>query len=90
MKYTANIDIMPQSDIMNPEGEIIAQTLEQLNILQVKKIAIGKRISISFSADSETSAIQIVKKACESLLVNPLTETYAFQITPDQIKDEEE
>lgn len=90
MKYTASIDIMPQSEIIDPKGKLIADNLAQSNILNATKVALGKKIEIAFEADSETSAIQMIKDACEHLLVNSTTETYVIQITPDQQKEEEE
>jgi len=82
MKYTAQIKIMPLKELLDPQGKAVAGGLKNLGLHQVADIRIGRHISLTLNADTEEEAGEIVKDACEKLLVNRVMEYYEYDLSP--------
>ena len=64
MKFIAEINVMPQKEILDPQGKAVRIGLQNLNITQVADVRIGKHITLQLEADSEAAANEIVTEAC--------------------------
>jgi phosphoribosylformylglycinamidine synthase len=80
MKFTAEIDIMPLKEILDPQGKAVMLGLGHLGIEKVKNVRIGKHLTIELEAETETEAKEKVEVACKKLLANPIMESYSYTI----------
>jgi phosphoribosylformylglycinamidine synthase subunit PurS len=82
MKFVATIDIMPQKEILDPQGKAVKLGLHNLGIDNVADVRIGKHITMELDAASQAEAEAEVKTACEKLLANVIMEEFSFTVTP--------
>jgi phosphoribosylformylglycinamidine synthase subunit PurS len=81
MKYTAEITVMPQKEILDPQGKAVKLGLHNLGIDNIADVRIGKHITIQLEADTEAAARTQVETACSKLLANLIMEDYTFTLT---------
>jgi phosphoribosylformylglycinamidine synthase subunit PurS len=84
MKFTAEIDIMPRPELLDPQGKAVMLGLEHLGLNQVADVRIGKHIRLNLEAENEQAAQEKVEQACKKLLANLIMESYAYELTPAQ------
>lgn len=84
MKFTAEIQIMPLPEVTEPQGKTLQKHIHQLPIEGIQQVRVGKMVQLLVEADSEQAAHDIVRKACEKLLVHPLIETYSFGLRQEE------
>jgi phosphoribosylformylglycinamidine synthase len=80
MKFVAEIDIMPHKELLDPQGQAVANNLKNIDIHEVSDVRIGKHITISLEAETEDAAREIVDAACRKLLANLIMETFSFEL----------
>ncbi|AWL09568.1 MULTISPECIES: phosphoribosylformylglycinamidine synthase subunit PurS [Aquirufa] len=78
MKFLAEINVMPQKEILDPQGKAVRIGLQNLDIHQVADVRIGKHIQLQIEASSEAEANDIVTNACKKLLANLIMEEFDF------------
>ena len=83
MKFTAEINVMPQKEILDPQGKAVKLGLHNLGIDDVSDVRIGKHITMTLDADSEATAQQLVETACSKLLANMIMEDYTYSLKVD-------
>jgi phosphoribosylformylglycinamidine synthase len=81
MKFLAEINVMPQKEILDPQGKAVRIGLQNLGINQVADVRIGKHITLSLEAASEADANEIVTNACKKLLANLIMEEFEYTLT---------
>ena len=81
MNFTAAVDVMLKEGIADPQGLTIRKALPVLGYEGVSDVRVGKRIELVVDANSEEEARTRVEKMCESLLANPVIESYEVKIT---------
>ncbi|MCX6194650.1 MAG: phosphoribosylformylglycinamidine synthase subunit PurS [Cytophagales bacterium] len=81
MKFLAEINVMPQKEILDPQGKAVLIGLQNLGINQVAGVRIGKHITLSVDASSEAEANEVVTNACKKLLANLIMEEFEFTLT---------
>ena len=80
--FIAKIKILKRSSINDPEGNTIAEALNNLGFDDIDLVRIGKYIEITLESKNKKTAEGIVKKMCETLLVNLVIEAYDVEIDP--------
>jgi len=80
MKFTAEINVMPQKALLDPQGKAVGANLKNIGLDALTSVRIGKHITLDVEADSKEAAEAMVKEACEKLLINPVMESYDFVI----------
>ena len=80
MKFLVDVKIMPNPNILDPEGKAVQNLLSQLNLGGIESLRVGKNITFLIESDSYDSAGEIVGKACTKLLCNPITEVWEFSL----------
>lgn len=80
MKFTAEIDIMPRPELLDPQGKAVMLGLEHLGLEQVADVRIGKHIRLALEAESEQAAQEKVEQACKKLLANLIMESYSYRL----------
>ena len=81
MKFLAEINVMPQKEILDPQGKAVLIGLQNLGINQVDGVRIGKHITLTVDATSEAEANEVVTNACKKLLANLIMEEFEFTLT---------
>ncbi len=84
MKFTAEIDIMPRPELLDPQGKAVMLGLEHLGLEQVADVRIGKHIRLNLEAENEQAAQEKVEQACKKLLANLIMESYSYELTANQ------
>ncbi len=80
MKYTAEIDIMPHKELLDPQGKTVLKNMKNIDLHGVVDIRIGKHVSITLEAENDSDARTKVDTACKKLLVNMIMESYTFTL----------
>ena len=80
MNYTAEINVMPLKELLDPQGKAVEHGLQKMNFKEIDDVRIGKHITIKLAADSKENATAQVESACKKLLANPIMEGYKFEL----------
>ena len=80
MKFTAQINIMPQKALLDPQGKAVSSSMKNIGLPEIQNVRVGKHITLEVEAESEAAANDKVNDACKKLLANMIMETYEFQI----------
>ena len=74
--------VRPKPGILDPQGEAVRGSLDHLGFA-VNEARIGKVIDLELDAATTQDARSQVERMCESLLANPLIESYEIEIRKD-------
>ncbi len=80
MHFTAEIDVMPHPELLDPQGKAVRLGLEHLGLTAVADVRVGKHIRLTLDAPTEAEAREQVETACRQLLANPIMEGYTFAV----------
>ena len=78
--YLAHIRVYFKPGVHDPESETINRALNRLGFDQIASLSAGKFFDVRVDAADPTEAEQIAIKMCETLLANPVIETYSVEI----------
>jgi phosphoribosylformylglycinamidine synthase len=81
MKFTAEINVMPQKALLDPQGKAVGANLKNIGLEACGNVRIGKHITMDVEAADSATAEEMVKQACEKLLINPVMEAFEFSVT---------
>ncbi len=77
MKLSVTITL--KKDVLDPQGKVILQTLQNMGMDSVKNLRQGKFIEIEINENDEKLAIKKVEEMCKKLLVNLIIEDYQIK-----------
>lgn len=80
MKFIAEIDVMPQKALLDPQGKAVTGSMKNLGHERITNVRIGKHIQLEIESDSEDDARAQVDDACKKMLANLIMETYTFSL----------
>lgn len=80
MTFTANINIMPRPEILDPQGKATLHGLKNLGFEGMEALRVGRRVEVQIEAADKAAAELAVKEACRKLLANTVTEVFSFEI----------
>ena len=80
MIYIAHINVMPLSELLDPQGKAVNNSLHSLGFQSVEDVRIGKHITLRIEASDAEQAKQIADGACQKMLCNAVMETYSIVI----------
>jgi phosphoribosylformylglycinamidine synthase subunit PurS len=80
MKFIAEIDVMPQKALLDPQGKAVTGSMKNLGLSEIQNVRIGKHITLEIEAADKAAASAKVDTACKQLLANPIMEAYHFTI----------
>lgn len=81
MKFTAQIQVMPHKVLLDPQGKTVSNNLKRMGLEVLTNVRIGKNIQMEVEAQDQMSADQLVKTACEKLLINPIMEYFEYTLS---------
>ena len=68
------IEVMLRNAILDPQGNTIKKSLNDLGFKNVKSVRQGKLIEIELNSSSSNKENKNIEKMCEDVLTNSLTE----------------
>ena len=68
-----------KKDVLDPQGKVIEQTLQNMGINSLKNLRQGKYIEIELNELDEKKAHDTVENMCKKLLVNLIIEEYKIE-----------
>ena len=80
MIYTAEINVMPLKELLDPQGKAVEQSLHNLGF-HTSNVRIGKHITLKIEAASKEEASAKVEEACKKLLHNPVMEYFEIVVS---------
>ena len=74
MKVSAIITL--KKDVLDPQGKVIHQTLEDMNFKNIDEVRQGKYFEIDVKENDPKKAKEAVEDMCKKLLANLVIENY--------------
>ena len=68
-----------KKDVLDPQGKVIQQTLQNMGVSSLKSLRQVKYIEIELNESDEKQAHKTVDEMCQKLLVNQIIEEYRIQ-----------
>ena len=78
--YLAHIRVYFKPGIHDPESETIIRALGRLGFDQIASLSAGKFFDVNIEAENADAASATARQMCETLLANPVIETYSVEI----------
>ena len=75
-----SITVTLKKDVLDPQGKVIKQTLQNIGIDKLKNLRQGKYFEIDLDINNEEEAKSKVEEMCKKLLVNLIIEDYKINI----------
>jgi phosphoribosylformylglycinamidine synthase subunit PurS len=82
--YSAKIYVTLKESVLDPQGKTIRSALEHLDFKNVEDVRLGKFFVVRLNVGSVEKAKAEVDRMCKKLLVNPVIETYSFEIEKEK------
>jgi phosphoribosylformylglycinamidine synthase PurS subunit len=76
MTFHVQIKVMPLKDLLDPQGKAVMNGLHQLGIKGIHDVRVGKHITLTVEAATESDALALAKQAAQQLLANPVMEFF--------------
>lgn len=80
MNFRAKIQILPNKELLDPQGKAVLLGLSNLGIKSIQDVRVGKFITLDIEAENEEEAHNAAKEACEKLLHNRIMEQFEFVV----------
>ena len=76
------VDVMLKPEILDPQGQAVANALPRLGVAGVGSVRIGKRIEIEFAGEGEDKDAQLAQaqEIADKLLANPVIEDFTVRV----------
>jgi phosphoribosylformylglycinamidine synthase subunit PurS len=78
----ATVLVRPKAGILDPQGQAVGNSLRDLGF-PVDTARVGRLIELDVAAGTADEARAEVERMCESLLANPLIESYEIEFRED-------
>ncbi|WP_240746787.1 phosphoribosylformylglycinamidine synthase subunit PurS [Cryptosporangium phraense] len=74
------VDVMLKPEILDPQGQAIANALPSLGFSSIASVRQGKRFEVELSGEATEEALEEVRRAASTLLANPVIEDYEVRV----------
>ena len=71
------VDVMLKPEILDPQGQAVANALPRLGVTGVTSVRIGKRIEIEFDGEPD---LEHARQVADKLLCNPVIEDFTIRV----------
>ena len=71
------VDVMLKPEILDPQGQAVANALPRLGVTGVTSVRIGKRIEIEFDGEPD---LEHAHQVADKLLSNPVIEDFTIRV----------
>lgn len=77
----AKITITLKPGLLDAQGRVIQQALQQLGFEQVQSVHVGKYLEVELAPNGDPHAQ--VEAMCQKLLANPVIEQYHYEVVDE-------
>ncbi len=74
MKFSIKVTL--KKDVLDPQGKVVQQTLQNMGMDTLKTLRQGKYFEIEINENNETKAKKKIEDMCKKLLVNLIVEDF--------------
>ncbi|MDC0449685.1 phosphoribosylformylglycinamidine synthase subunit PurS [Pelagibacteraceae bacterium] len=74
MKFSIKVTL--KKDVLDPQGKVVQQTLQNMGMETLKSLRQGKYFEIEIDENSEEKAKSKIEDMCQKLLVNLIIEDF--------------
>ncbi len=74
------VDVMLKPEILDPQGQAVANALPTLGFPAVASLRIGKHVELELDAEDPQAALEQATKMAETLLANPVIEDFRVRL----------
>ena len=74
MKFSIKVTL--KKDVLDPQGKVVQQTLQNMGMDTLKGLRQGKYFEIEINENNENKAKSKIEDMCNKLLVNLITEDF--------------
>ncbi len=74
MKFSVKVTL--KKDVLDPQGKVVQQTLQNMGMLSLKSLRQGKYFEIDVNENDENKAKIKIEDMCKKLLVNLIIEDF--------------
>ena len=71
------VDVMLKPEILDPQGQAVANALPRLGVNDVSSVRIGRRIEIEFAGEPD---LERAREIADKLLANPVIEDFTIHL----------
>jgi phosphoribosylformylglycinamidine synthase PurS subunit len=71
------VDVMLKPEILDPQGQAVANALPRLGVTDVSSVRIGRRIEIQFEGEPD---LDRAREIADKLLANPVIENFEISL----------
>jgi phosphoribosylformylglycinamidine synthase len=71
------VDVMLKPEILDPQGQAVANALPRLGVSEVNSVRIGKRVELEFDGEPDLSR---AREIADKLLANPVIENFTVRV----------
>ena len=80
MTCRVHVRIIPRPGLLDPQGQAVEHTLGSLGFTGISSVRVGKAIEVLVEATSPQDAEASVRRMCDKLLANPVTEDFEIEV----------
>ena len=77
MKLVVRVGL--KEEILDPQGEAIANSLKSLGFENINSVRQGKTIELDLDETNRKQAVELVTEMCDQLLVNKIIENFSIE-----------
>jgi len=78
--FEAEIKVTLKKSVLDPQGKAIVHALHSMGFDDVEDVRVGKYFEVQFKNEDRDGLEEKIKTFCDKLLVNPIIETYSYEI----------
>jgi phosphoribosylformylglycinamidine synthase PurS subunit len=71
------VDVMLKPEILDPQGQAVANALPRLGVSSISSVRIGRRIEIEFDGEPD---LETAREIADKLLANPVIEDFSIRV----------
>jgi phosphoribosylformylglycinamidine synthase len=71
------VDVMLKPEILDPQGQAVANALPRLGVSTISSVRIGRRIEIEFDGEPD---LDTAREIADKLLANPVIEEFSLRV----------
>ena len=80
MSWRVHVRILPRAGLLDPQGQAVEHALAALQFPEASNVHVGKAIALDVAAPSAADAEATVRRMCDQLFANPVTEDYEIEV----------
>jgi phosphoribosylformylglycinamidine synthase len=80
MSFRVHVRVMPREGLLDPQGQAVEHALSALGFDEAAGVRVGRAIELEVAAPSRAEAEARVRRMCDKLLANPVTEDYCLEV----------